>query len=76
MTEQTLLNPADSAELRTALAMGADAALHVVCEERLDASATVATLRTALEGVRTVDVDPRLLPRRVFVKPGLGRAAA
>jgi electron transfer flavoprotein beta subunit len=37
-------------ELRTALAMGADAALHVVEEAALDATATSAALAAALEG--------------------------
>jgi len=37
-------------ELRTALAMGADAALHVTTDDRLSASATAAALKAALEG--------------------------
>jgi len=55
VTVLTVGPAAATKELRTALAMGADAALHVVCEERLDASATVATLHAALEG-RTFDM--------------------
>jgi len=37
-------------ELRTALAMGADAALHVVTEARMSASGTAETLKAALAG--------------------------
>jgi electron transfer flavoprotein beta subunit len=50
VTVLTVGPAAATKELRTALAMGADAALHVVVEERLDADATAATLSAALEG--------------------------
>ena len=55
VTVLTVGPAAATKELRTALAMGADQALHVTCEQRLEADATAATLQAALEG-RTYDL--------------------
>ena len=50
VTVLTVGSAAASKELRTALAMGADDALHVVTEDSLGPSATAAALAAALDG--------------------------
>jgi electron transfer flavoprotein beta subunit len=55
VTVLTVGPSAATKELRTALAMGADEALHAVVEEPLDAAATAAALRDAL-GDRPYDL--------------------
>ena len=55
VTVLTIGGAAATKELRTALAMGADRALHVVHEGALDALATAKTLRAALDG-RKADI--------------------
>lgn len=48
VTVLTVGEAAATKELRTALAMGADKALHVVTDARLDAAGTTATIKAAL----------------------------
>ncbi len=50
VTALTVGPAAATKELRTALAMGADDALHVVCEDTLDSSATASALANAIRG--------------------------
>lgn len=50
VTVLTVGPAAATKELRTALAMGADEAVHVICEEALGAAATTTALKAALAG--------------------------
>jgi electron transfer flavoprotein beta subunit len=50
VTVLTVGPAAATKELRTALAMGADEALHVVCEDRLGPEASATALKAAIEG--------------------------